>query len=78
MLIGAVYRYGIITACTAVRAEGVHRKRQRERGVDAAGEPEHRAAKPVLAHVVAHAGDQRVVNRLVVVRERRHRRLSRR
>jgi hypothetical protein len=45
-----------------LRAERVHRHREREGGIDAAGQPEHHAGEMVLVHVVGDAEHERPVD----------------
>ena len=43
-----------------VGPDGIHRNRQHQRRIDAAGQPQNRAFKAVLAQIVAHTQHQRV------------------
>ena len=45
-----------------VPAESVHRDGERERRVDAAGEPHDDAGKAMFTHVVAHAERERAID----------------
>ena len=50
----------------ALGAQSIHGDGERERGVDAAGEPHDDAGKAVLRDVVAHPHDERAVHALII------------
>ena len=50
----------------ALGADGVHRDGERERRVDAAGEPHDDAGKVMLHDIVAHAQDERAIHALLI------------